>query len=113
MPEGLPQGYYDRNFTYLLEFVAERYHAILNAEELSFLDDFQHLSLPAQRLYVRLYSRKGPLFRTDKLSYEDIPDITEAAQETVDFIGKCHEIPLASINPRPSATIPMALHRHC
>ena len=90
MPEGLPQGYYHRNFSYLLEFVAERYHAILNAEELSFLDDFQHLSLPAQRLYVRLYSRKGPLFRADKLSYEDIPDITEAVQEliTSDFLGQ-------------------------
>jgi hypothetical protein len=83
MPENLPQGYYHRNFTYLLEFVAERYHAILNTEELSFLQDFQHLSRTAQRLYVRLYSRKGPLFRTDKLSYEDIPDITEAAQELI------------------------------
>jgi alkanesulfonate monooxygenase SsuD/methylene tetrahydromethanopterin reductase-like flavin-dependent oxidoreductase (luciferase family) len=29
------------------------------------------------------------------------------SQETVDFIGKYHEIPLASINPRPSATIPI------
>jgi len=29
------------------------------------------------------------------------------SQETVDFKGKYHEIPLASINPRPSAMIPV------
>jgi hypothetical protein len=81
MPDDLPAGYYLRNFIYLLEFVAGRYAAILSASEKALYDGFQELSPDAQKLYVRLCSRKGPLFRTDKLVYEDIADIDLAARE--------------------------------
>ena len=33
---------------------------------------------------MRRYSRKGPLFRTDKLSYEDISDIAMAVAELIE-----------------------------
>ena len=84
MPEDLPAGYYLRNFTYLLDFVNERYEETLNVVEKTFSTEFRALTLDAQRLYVRLCSRKGPLFRTDKLSYDDISDIAMAVTELID-----------------------------
>ena len=84
MPEDLPAGYYLRNFTYLLNFVIERHEETLTVAEKSFFTEFQALSLDAQRLYVRLCSRKGPLFRADKLTYEDISDTAMAVAELVD-----------------------------
>ena len=84
MPEKLSAGYYLTNFVYFLDFVSERYEGILNVAEKSFFNEFRALSQDAQRLYVRLYSRKGPLFRTDKLSYEDISDIAMAVAELIE-----------------------------
>ena len=55
----------------------EQYADLLNAEEQAFFEEFQALSLEAQRLYVRLISRKGPYFRSDKLSYAEIPQIPQ------------------------------------
>ena len=42
---------------------------------------FQGCSLPAQRLYVRLISRKGPVFRSDRLRYEEIGTVSAPAAE--------------------------------
>lgn len=45
------------------------------------LCSFDSLSKHAQCLLVRLYSRKGCWFRSDKLSYQEIPSINEALAE--------------------------------
>ena len=74
MSEALPTGYYHNNFCTLLAFVQERYHDLLSPTECAFIDDFHDLTLDAQRLYVRLLTRKGPLYRSDRLSYQEIAD---------------------------------------
>jgi hypothetical protein len=80
-PEELPVGYYLDNFQKILDFVDDHYDDILAADEKSFSTDFRSLSLDARRLYVRLVSRKGPLFRSDRLDYSEIADIEAAAAE--------------------------------
>ncbi len=80
-PEELPVGYYLDNFQTILDFVDSHYDDILSADEKSFSQLFRSLSVDARRLYVRLMSRKGPLFRSDTLVYNEIPDIEAAAEE--------------------------------
>jgi hypothetical protein len=80
-PEELPVGYYLDNFQRILDFVDAHYGDILSPDEKSFSLDFRSMSLDARRVYVRLISRKGPLFRSDTLDYSEIADIEAAAAE--------------------------------
>ena len=79
----LPEDYYLTNFQKLLGFVEKRYADLLNCSETGFLNTFQLLEEDAQKLYVRLASRKGPVFRTDKLNYPEITSIELAVNELV------------------------------
>ena len=58
----IPEDYYLTNFQSLLDFVARQYSDLLNNEELHFLSAFSQLENNARKLYVRLITRKGPLF---------------------------------------------------
>ena len=77
----LPAGYYLDNFEIVLATVAERDGDLLEAQELEFLEAFGSLSQGARRLYVRLLSRKGPIFRRDRLAYREVPSIDAAVEE--------------------------------
>lgn len=76
----LAPDYYLKNFRFLVEWVDERYADLLSAEEQDFIQQFYQLDTDAQCLLVRLSSRKGPLFRRDKLNYREITSIDTAAQ---------------------------------
>ncbi|TQV70110.1 VRR-NUC domain-containing protein [Exilibacterium tricleocarpae] len=76
----LPPDYYLSNFLSLVNFVADRYTSLLSPGEKTFYDSFQSVDPDAQKLYVRLLSRKGQLFRRSKLSYSEIDSIETAAQ---------------------------------
>lgn len=88
--------YYLDNFVALINDVHRRYHGILSDEEQGFRHDFLQLPYNAQCLYVRLVSRKGPLFRVDKLSYGEIEDLKGALDSLADggFIEIDPEVPL-------------------
>jgi len=73
----LPQFYYHTNVCEMLDFVQDRYEAILDEKHLAFIRDFYDLPLPAQYAYCRLIGRKGHVFDTRKLSYSEIPNLTE------------------------------------
>ena len=79
----LPEGYYVENFLRVLAEVRGRDADLLGAEEVGFAEAFGGLTEGAQRLYVRLLSRRGPLFRVDLLGYSEIPRMEEAAAELV------------------------------
>jgi hypothetical protein len=79
-PPDLAPDYYLTNFRFLVDWVWARYADLLNAEEQAFIQQFQQLDHPAQCLLVRLCSRKGPLFRSNKLQYAEIGNIDAAAQ---------------------------------
>lgn len=89
----LPPGYYLDNFETLLAFVHDRYGDLLNSVELCFMQTFADCSLAARQLYVRLISRRGPLFRSDRLAYPEIAaDLLPVARELA-------SVGLLAINP--------------
>jgi len=79
----LPEGYYLDNFRRLLNTVVGRYDDLLSPDDRSFVDRFQVLDQAPARLLVRLYTRKGPYFRRDKLNYPEIPNLDTALAELV------------------------------
>ena len=75
-------SYYQRAFISILSSVIEVYHRILNQDELDILKRLtEDLSVSAQRLFIRLFLRKAGWQRVNKLIYEDIPSVKEAADE--------------------------------
>lgn len=91
----LPADYYLNNFRFLVDWVWERYADLLDEEEQQFVQGFYALGHDAQCLLVRLSSRKGPLFRRDKLEYSEITNLDAAAQELI-TAGLLHRtIPLS------------------
>lgn len=90
----LAPDYYLHNFRFLVNWVQERYRDLLNQDEQQFLQRFNGLDHDAQCLLVRLSSRKGPLFRRDKLDYTEIANLDFSAQQLIDA-GLLHrDIPL-------------------
>lgn len=79
-PIQLAYDYYLRNFLLLVNSVVQRYQDLLSTNELSWIKEFHALPANAQMLYVRLLSRKGLFFRLDKLAYEEIHDLEQAAE---------------------------------
>lgn len=77
----LPQGYYLTNFTELVSYVFEQYEDLLDETERDFYLTFSKLSSDAQKLYVRMLTRKGNLFRLNKLQYAEIEDSSSSAKE--------------------------------
>jgi hypothetical protein len=82
--DDLPVGYYRDNIAFVFEFILQRYADLLTPVERAYGEQFFQLSLSAQRFYVRLALRKGPLFRSDKLQYAEIDDIAAAASELIE-----------------------------
>lgn len=80
-PPPMPPDYYLRNFCYLLEQVVGQYADLLLPEELEFCQRFQGLGADSQKLLVRLLTRKGDLFRANRLRYSEIVGIAAAAEE--------------------------------
>jgi len=80
----LAPDYYLKNFRFLVDWVWARYADLLDDDEQHFIQAFHQLGHDAQCLLVRLSSRKGPIFRCDKLSYREIPSIELAAQQLLE-----------------------------
>lgn len=71
---------YQQNFSLLLQEVLRSYSHLFTINEKIFLENFTTLPDDSQRLFVRLYTRKGPWFRMSNLSYSEILDCNEAAK---------------------------------
>jgi fanconi-associated nuclease 1 len=75
-------SYYQRAFISILSTVVEVYSIILSEVELEILNlIIKQLSIPAQRLFIRLILRKVGWHRCKKLIYDDIPSVNEAIEE--------------------------------
>jgi len=77
----LEEDYYRTNFLSLVRFVAQTYQGLLSERELDWQAAILGMSEPAQQLYIRLISRRGPVFRISKLRYPEIDSISKAASE--------------------------------
>jgi hypothetical protein len=64
--------YYLRNFQFVLRWLGERYDDLLASDERIFMRDFERLPLASQALLVRMLMRKGPVFRSSALRYDEI-----------------------------------------
>ena len=84
MPHPRP-FYYLENFQTALGWLQQRYGELLNATELSFIERFQQLPLESSALLVRMVGRRGELFRTEKLKYEEIGCPRAAARALIDL----------------------------
>lgn len=72
---------YQTNFSSMITDVMANHSHLFSDKEKSFLDSFQLLPDDGQRLFVRIYTRKGPWFRMSSISYREISDLGQAAME--------------------------------
>ncbi|MEZ8733201.1 VRR-NUC domain-containing protein [Vibrio splendidus] len=88
----LSSTYYLDNFNRLVEHAQTLYTDLLSDDECRWLSAYKRLPVSSQCLMVRLLSRKGRWFRSDKLNYVEIPDLNSALQElsTSGFIALSH-----------------------
>lgn len=98
--ERLPEGYYLTNFLTVLADAEARYGDLLAEDEQTTLERFRSLSLGAQRLYVRMLTRRGPWFRRDGFHYSEIgdPDV---------FVAELQEAGFCEAEPSLSDLLPM------
>ncbi|XP_068657744.1 fanconi-associated nuclease 1 homolog [Aristolochia californica] len=76
---------YQRNFCYLIQEVLKSQSHLFTDDEKLFLESFYSLSDDSQRLFIRLYSRKGPWFRMSNISYPEISDPQQAVEQLCAF----------------------------
>ncbi|MDP5121443.1 MAG: VRR-NUC domain-containing protein, partial [Spirosomaceae bacterium] len=80
----LPPKYYLDYFEYVLTFVKEKYGTLLKTEEWRFLRKYHCLSEDARCLFIRFSNRRGLFFRTNKLKYPEIEDISKCLSELLE-----------------------------
>ncbi len=83
MPEQT-QPYYISHLWQVIDSLEQRSPFLLCEKELSFIACLRALSHSALCLYVRLAHRKGPLFRIDKICYDEIADLKAALDELME-----------------------------
>ncbi|CAK4075647.1 VRR-NUC domain-containing protein [Vibrio sp. 16] len=90
----LAPDYYLDNFFKLTHHATQWYSDLLSQDEHQWLATFDAISKGAQCLLVRLYSRKGHWFRSDKLNYPEIDTIQSALAELAahDFVSLSPEL---------------------
>ncbi|CAH2036092.1 unnamed protein product, partial [Thlaspi arvense] len=72
---------YQLNFNVLVQEVLRSCSHLFTAEEKTFLESFPTLSEDSQRLFIRLYTRKGPWFRLSNISYPEVSDSLQALKD--------------------------------
>ncbi|MEM7100773.1 MAG: VRR-NUC domain-containing protein [Pseudomonadota bacterium] len=77
-----PEDYYQNNCLSLLHFVRERFPKVVaNLGLAGQIEGYIALSDDGQRLFARLLTRKGSIFRVDKLTYAEITSLPDALEE--------------------------------
>lgn len=76
--------YYLDNFHTVVNWIRDRYDPLLDTDEREFIARFAALPQPSRALLVRMVMRKGDLFRSGKLRYEEIGEPCEAAFPLID-----------------------------
>jgi DNA polymerase-3 subunit epsilon len=70
----LPADYYLQHFNELLRHLQMHYQPVLSDEFCQLAQAFWQLPPIAQRLWVRLLNRKGPVFALADIQYPEVPD---------------------------------------
>ncbi|XP_048333316.2 fanconi-associated nuclease 1 homolog isoform X2 [Ziziphus jujuba] len=72
---------YQQNFCVFVQEVLRNNSHLFADDEKDFMESFNSLSDDSQRLFIRLYTRKGPWFRMSSISYPEILDPQKAVEE--------------------------------
>ncbi|KAA3484083.1 fanconi-associated nuclease 1-like protein isoform X2 [Gossypium australe] len=72
---------YQQNFCLLLKEVLTSSPHLFTKDEKKFIESFTSLSEDSQRLFVRLYTRKGPWFRLSTIMYPETCNPQQAVKE--------------------------------
>ncbi|XP_027165579.1 fanconi-associated nuclease 1 homolog [Coffea eugenioides] len=72
---------YQQNLVLMIQEVLKSHSHLLTDGEKTFLERLTLLSDDSQRLFARLYTRKGPWFRMSNISYTEILDCEGAIKE--------------------------------
>ncbi|OMO71084.1 putative Zinc finger, Rad18-type [Corchorus capsularis] len=72
---------YQQNFCLLLQEVLTASPHLFTDNEKKFIESFYSLSEDSQRLFVRIYTRKGPWFRFSTIVYPEVGDSQQAVEE--------------------------------
>ncbi|XP_018447768.1 fanconi-associated nuclease 1 homolog [Raphanus sativus] len=72
---------YQLNFNVLVQEVLRSCSHLFTDDEKAFLESFPSLSEDSQRLFIRLYTRKGPWFRLSNISYSEVSDSLQALKD--------------------------------
>ncbi|XP_012568884.1 fanconi-associated nuclease 1 homolog isoform X2 [Cicer arietinum] len=72
---------YQQNFCLMLQEVLRNNIHLLTEDEKTYIESFTSLSNDSQRLFIRLYTRKGPWFRMSNISYPEILDAQKAVKD--------------------------------
>lgn len=78
-PVQLPPDYYAQHFAEFLQRVDTQYLSLCGEAELAFIATYRGLPADAQRLWLRMLSRKGEVFALADLYYSEITDQQAAA----------------------------------
>ncbi|KFK36099.1 hypothetical protein AALP_AA4G077200 [Arabis alpina] len=72
---------YQLNFNVLVQEVLRSCSHLFTADEKAFLESYPSLSEDSQRLFIRLYTRKGPWFRLSNILYPEVSDSLQALKD--------------------------------
>ncbi|KAK4799913.1 hypothetical protein SAY86_025278 [Trapa natans] len=72
---------YQQNFHVLVNEVLTSFPHLFSDIEKLFIESFKSLSDDSQRLFIRLYTRKGPWFRFSSISYPEISNVQQAVND--------------------------------
>ncbi|XP_065861538.1 fanconi-associated nuclease 1 homolog isoform X2 [Euphorbia lathyris] len=81
---------YLQNFCLLIQEVLRSNSHLFTNNEKNFIESFKSLSDDSQKLFVRLYARKGPWFRMSAISYEEVSDLKKAVKDLSGYVS-CFE----------------------
>ena len=76
----LDDDYYLTNFHTLAGFVVDTYADLLRPDEIDWYERVNAVSVQAQRLYIRLLTRKRSTFRLSRVQYAEIEDCAQCAE---------------------------------
>ena len=80
----LPPRYYMDNFERLCATVEAQYGDLFSERERECLERFESAGVDARCLFVRLVSRRGPLFRAEELDYPELDNLPGALEENLE-----------------------------
>ena len=108
--QAAPPDYYSGKLASMLQDVSSQYGDILSPEETSFITHHQFLSVDAQRLFARLITRRGNLFRVDSLNYREVGNIHACLDELVaagflQSLNRCAADKLLSLITKPELLV--------